>query len=134
MKISEMTNEQAADALVRIAGPLGSLCDDEQITEMIKTYRDMEETPMVKVIGKFLPEIAAVAFKKHRDDILEIVGALTMQTKAAAGKMNFLETIRIIREAFTDETLTGFFTSFRGRANATGTGSAQGSSGTAITE
>ena len=126
MKISEMTNEQAADALVRIATPLGNICEDEQITGMIARFKEMDEMPMLQAVGKFMPEIAAVAFKTHKNDLFEIVGALTMQTKAAAAKMNFLETIKVIREAFSDEDMIGFFTSFKGRNKPTGTESAQG--------
>lgn len=115
MKISEMTNDQAVDTLVRLSVPVSSLCEDEQITDMIKRYQALEETPMINVIGKFLPEIAACAFKKHKNDVMEIVGALTLQSKEKAAKMNFLETMKIIREALNDEDLKGFFTSFKAR-------------------
>lgn len=126
MKISEMTNEQAADALVRIAAPIGNLCDDEQITGMIQEYKAMEETPMIKVIGKFLPQIASVALKTHRDDLFEIVGGLTMQTKEKAAKMKVLETVKVIREALNDEAFTDFFPSSRTPAKETEDESSQG--------
>ena len=113
MKISEMTNEQAADTLVRLSVPLANLCDDEQIKEMIKDYQAMEETPIINIIGKFLPQLVGCALKKHRDDVMEIVGALTFQSKEKAAKKNFLETIRVIREAFDDEDMKSFFTSFK---------------------
>ena len=126
MKISEMNNEQAADALVRIAGPMGSICDDEQITDMIMRYKALEETPMIRVLGKFLPELAAVALKKHRDDLFEIVGALTQKTRAEAAKMNFLETVAVIRDALNDEAFTDFFPSSGKLTKARDTESARG--------
>jgi hypothetical protein len=115
MKISEMDNEQAANALIRIATPLGNICDDEQITGIITRYQEMEETPIIKVIAKFMPEIVSVAFKKHKNDLFEIVGALTLQSADKVSKMNFLQTINVIKDAINDEDMKGFFTSFKGQ-------------------
>jgi hypothetical protein len=126
MKISEMNNEQAIDMLVRISTPLGNICDDEQIADILKRYQELEEMPFINAIGKFLPEIVACAFKKHKDDLFEIIGALTLQKKEKAAKMNFVETLKIIREALNDEDLSDFFTSFKGRMRKNVTESAQG--------
>ena len=126
MKLSEMTNDQAIDTLVRLSVPLGCICDDEQITDMIKRYQSIENIPMINVIGKFLPEIAGCAFKKHKSDVMEIVGALTFQTKEKAGKMKFIETLKVIKEAIADEDLRDFFTSFKDQTKKTGSESAQG--------
>lgn len=126
MKLSEMTNDQAVDTLVRLSAPIANLCDDEQITDMLKQYQEMEETPIINVIGKFLPEITACAFKKHRDDVMEIVGALTLQSKEEAAKMNFLETIKVVKECLNDGDLKDFFTSFKPQTKKTGRKSAQG--------
>ena len=117
MKISEMTNEQAAEALTRLAVPLGNLCEDKQIDTMLKKYQGMKKMPGLQIIGKFLPEVATFALKNHRDDMFEIVGALTMQTKAAAAKMNFVETLKILRESY-DDTLKDFFTSYARQTDA----------------
>lgn len=125
MKISEMTNDQAADTLVRISEPFASLCNDEQISELLEKYKDMEETQVISIIGKFLPEIVACAFKKHRDDVMEIVGALTMQSKEKAAKMKVGDTLKVIREAVNDEDLRGFFTSLKGQTKGTELPSAQ---------
>lgn len=110
MKISEMNNEQAADALARLAVPFGNLCEDKQIDVMLKKYQGMKKMPGLQIIGKFLPEVATFALKNHRDDMFEIVGALTMQTAQQAAKMNFVETLKILRESY-DDTLKDFFTS-----------------------
>lgn len=126
MKISEMTNEQAADLMVRLSAPVGNICDDEKITNMIKEYQATEEMPVVKVIGKFLPQIAACALKDHKNDLFEIVGALTFQTRDKAAKMRFIDTVKVIREAVEDEELVGFFTSFKRQNQKTAGESAQG--------
>ena len=126
MKLSEMNNEQAVDTLVRLAQPVANICDDTQIADILQRYQALEETPIISVIGKFLPEIAAVAFKKHKDDVLEIVGALTFQSRDKAARMNFVETLKIIKECLNDEDLKDFFTSFKPRITGNAPESAQG--------
>ena len=115
MKISEMNNDQAANALVRLSVPFGNMCDDQKIVEMITKYKDISnDTPMIQTVGKLLPEIVAYAFKEHKADLYEIVGALTDQTVDKVAKMNFVKTINILKESY-DDTLKDFFTSSKGR-------------------
>ena len=110
MKISEMNNEQATEAMIRLSVPFGNLCDDEKVVEMINKYRDMKDTPMIQTIGRVLPEIVMYAFKTHKDDLYEIVGALTDQTVEKVAKMNFVKTINVLKESY-DDVLKDFFTS-----------------------
>jgi len=110
MKISEMTNDQAAEALIRLAVPFGSICEDEEAIKMIEKYNDMKNEPVIKTIGTLLPQLVAYMFKTHKNDLYEIVGALTMKSTAAVAKMNFMDTIKTVRESY-DEVLHGFFTS-----------------------
>ena len=126
MKITEMTNEQVADTFVRIAAPVSSICDDEQITEILNRYHEQQDTPILKVVGQYLPEIVTLAFSKHRNDLFEIVGALTLQTKEKAAKMKFIETLKVLKEALRDEDLLDFFQSFRPLTKKNEDGSAQG--------
>ena len=110
MKISEMTNAQAADALIRLSVPFGNICDDEQMVKLIDEAKGMSKLPFVQTIGKLMPKMVAYALKEHRDDMYEIIGALTDQKPEDVAKMNFLETINVFRESY-DEVLKGFFTS-----------------------
>ena len=110
MKISEMNNEQATEAMIRLSVPFGNLCDDEKVVEMINKYRDMKDTPMIQTIGRVLPEIVMYAFKTHKDDLYEMVGALTDQTVEKVAKMNFVKTINVLKESY-DDVLKDFFTS-----------------------
>jgi len=106
-----MNNEQAANAILRLSVPFGNICDDEEMIGLIKKYQDLaKDSPMIKVIGKILPELAMYAFKSHKDDLFEIVGALTNQTQAQVSKMSFVMTIKILRDSY-DEVLKDFFTS-----------------------
>lgn len=110
MKITEMTNDQAAEAMIRLAVPFGNICEDEEALKLIDEYKGMENTPLIKTIGKLLPKVVAYILKTHKADLYEIVGALTFQTAEKVAKMNFAETVKIVKESY-DEVLTSFFTS-----------------------
>ena len=117
MKISEMTNEQAAEAMIRLSVPFGNLCDDKKITEMIEQYKGLKDGPMIHAFGKMLPEIIMYAFKAHREDLYEIVGALTNQSIEEVAKMNFVKTVNVLKESY-DDVIRDFFTSYGARASA----------------
>jgi hypothetical protein len=110
MKISEMTNDQAAEAMIRLAVPFGNICEDEEAVKLIEDYKGMGDKPVLYTIGKMLPQLTAYMFKKHKTDLYEIVGALTFTKVSAVAKMNFIETVNILRDSY-DEVLKGFFTS-----------------------
>lgn len=109
MKISEMTNQQATEAIIRLADPIGNICDDQEIADMLKEFSTMGDVPMVQTVGKMIPRIVTYGFKKHVDDLYEIVGALTMQTREQVEKMNFAETIKAVKDSY-DDVLSSFFT------------------------
>lgn len=113
MKISEMTNEQAAEAIIRLADPIGNLCDDEDIANIFNEVNNLKEVPLVQSIGRMLPKFILYGFKKHLDDLYEIVGALTMQPTSKVAKMNFVETVQVVKDSY-DEVLAGFFTRSKG--------------------
>lgn len=110
MKISEMTNDQAADALIRLAVPFGNLCEDKKVVEMIDAYNKKGNIPVIQSIGKFLPQIVLFLLKDHKDDLYEIVGALTFHTQEQVAELNFVETVNVIKASY-DEVLKSFFTS-----------------------
>lgn len=111
MKISEMTNDQAAEALLRISGPFAAIADDDELMALMDEVQSMQKSGMTvnKATVKMIPKFVAFGVKKHRRDFYEIIGALTGQTEAAVSRMNFLETVRIMQESY-DEVFSGFFT------------------------
>lgn len=111
MKISEMTNDQATNALIRLSVPFGNICDDPETVALIDKYVKAKDAPFIQTIGRILPEITALALKAHKDDLYEIVGTLMDKTVDDVAKMNFLETIKAVRDSY-DEVLHGFFTSY----------------------
>ena len=110
MKISEMTNDQAAEALVRLSAPIGNICDDEDITKISTKYHEMEDIENVRALGRLLPELVAYALKKHKADFYEIIGILIGKTTEEVAKMSFAETLKAVKDSY-DEVLRDFFIS-----------------------
>lgn len=110
MKISEMTNDQAAECMIRLAVPFGHLCDDDGITEIIKKYNEMKGMENIRALGRILPEIMGYALKTHKTDVYDIVGALIGKTPEEVSKMNFAATLKAVKESY-DEVLKDFFIS-----------------------
>lgn len=110
MKISQMNNNQAADALVRIADPMGRICDDEELVDMLDTFSNLKNVGFIAAIGRMLPRIVAYALKKHREDMYEIIGALDGKTSEEVAKMNFVETVKLVKDSY-DDILKDFFIS-----------------------
>ena len=109
MKISEMTNDQATEAIIRIATPISNICDDEAMLEIIDDLGKMGEMNLLTAVGKLLPKIVTCALKTHKNDLYEIIGALQMKSAETVGKMNFAETIKVVKDSY-DDILAGFFT------------------------
>lgn len=109
MKISEMTNDQATEALIRISTPLSNICEDDEMLSLMDDLQAMGDMNLLTAIGRLLPKIVTYALKKHKADVYEIVGALQMVATHEVGNMNFAETIKAFRDSY-DDVLAGFFT------------------------
>ena len=110
MKISEMTNDQATDALIRLSAPFESICNDPDLISALEKLGGMGQEPIIKVVGTIIPDFARVGLKKHRMDLYEIVSALTMTPVSQVGRMNFKDTIKALQESY-DDILRDFFSS-----------------------
>ena len=110
MKISEMTNDQAATALLRISGPASRLCDDDDMMKMLDEIREMKTggVDVFRATAKMIPKFVTYGLAKHKHDLYEIVGALLMEPTGKVGKLNFVETVNTVRDSF-DNVLTSFF-------------------------
>ena len=110
MKISEMNNEQAADALIKLAEPFENICNDEEMLFLMEKVKNVQDQPLLKSIGDILPKFILYALKKHRNDLYAIIGALTMKPVSEVAKMNFKETVNTVKESY-DDIIRDFFTS-----------------------
>lgn len=114
MKISEMTNDMASEAILRIATPISNIFDDEASKPLLDAMTKLGDG---NGLTTFLPKFVAFCLKDHKGDLYEIIGALTLKPTTAVGKMNFVQTIKELRDSI-DEDFIGFFKS-SGNATAT---------------
>ena len=105
-----MTNDQAAEVMIRLADPVGAICDDEEAVQMIEDYKKRYRMPLFYAVGKMIPTLVGYLLKKHKAELYEIISILSGEKKADVGNMNFAETVKILRDSY-DETLSVFFRS-----------------------
>jgi len=110
MKLSEMTNDQAAEALIELSIPVGNICDSEDFTAIVDEYKAIKDIPVIQAIGRMLPKILALLLRTHKNDVYQIIGILNDCPAGKVAKMNFGETVRLVRSSY-DGVLHGFFTS-----------------------
>ena len=109
MTFREMDNDKASEAMVRISAALSFICEDEEVIKMLNDINDEENMTMLVGVTKYMPKLTALAFRRHKDDLYEIVGALSQKDKKQVGKMNFIETVKLLQENW--DVLMDFFPS-----------------------
>lgn len=118
MKISQMTADQAANALMRITAPLSNLIDDEEVGELITEFANSKDKAPLKIISSLLPKVVPLALRKHRADLYEIIGVLAQKPSSEVGKMTVKEIVDTFRESM-DQDLIDFFKSSGRRSGKT---------------
>lgn len=121
MNINAMSNDQAMDAMVRISSVLSFILEDKEIRDLMNDLGGDKGKDMTLLDGvtKYLPRITMIAAKKHRESLYEIVGALEQKDAKTVGKMNFMKTLTVIQENWSE--LKSFFQSFVSSGEMTGT-------------
>ena len=109
MKISEMTNDMAAQALIRLSEPISNICDDDDMLKLLDEVQGMKDEIAIRAIAKLIPKFVAFGIVKHKKDLYEIVGALMMEPTSKVGGMNFVQTIQALEDSY-DDVLASFFT------------------------
>ena len=109
MNINEMDLDQASDAMLRISNVIGFVLEDKEVTDLLDEIGQSDSESIMAWIPKYLPKIAQIVLRKHRDSMYEIISALSGESKQQVGKMNFGQVVALLRENW--ETLTGFFPS-----------------------
>lgn len=121
MKLSEMTNAQAAEAMIRLSGPFAEICDDEDAVKIVDEYKVRYNKPRFYLLGQLLPQLVSHVLVKHRAALYEIISVLTEQPVGKIDQMNFGETVQILRDSY-DDMLASFFTSSGGARKTAGKG------------
>lgn len=108
MKISQMTTDQAADVMVRIAEPVANIMHDESVLEMLQKMMSADTNNPVKFIADNLGAITAALLKARREDVYEIVAALSGKTAEEVAGQKITQTIKDIKDSWDGE-LVDFF-------------------------
>lgn len=108
MKLSEMSNEQATNFLIQTSQPIANIMEDDAVVALFEQVKNIKGLSLSKVIAKLLPQVVAVSLKSHKEDVFEIVGAFAEKTSKEVAKMNFLETLNILKESV-DKDFLDFF-------------------------
>lgn len=111
MKLSQLTTDQTADALVTIAPEIETLLSDDALVEMCTNIK----TPSGKVSGVFgaaqTIKILGYLLKEHRIATYRIVAAINQTSPEKIGNQMMMETIKQALELIFDQELMSFFTS-----------------------
>ena len=114
MKMSQMTNDQITELIIRITPAVSNIMDDEEMQPLLDKVAGSREMPLAKLIPSLLPPVVTFALRKHKADLYEIVGAFSGKSVKEVGKMNILDTMNIIKDSI-DKDFTDFFRSFGGQ-------------------
>ena len=111
MKISQMTNDQACDAIIRLTPAVANIADEPKLDPILKELGEKKEgVSVLHLVSNMLPKIVPLLLKDHKADLYEIISVLSDKTKAEVGKMRIVDTISVLRDSI-DEDLIGFFKS-----------------------
>ena len=115
MKLSEMNTRQMADALCKLAEPIGNMVADKHFTDAFASAlkRDQEGTigeQIAHAAKAVLPQILGT----HFDDLIAIAAALTGKTAEQVAAQRGTETIQDLMGCFDKELVDFFKSSARG--------------------
>ncbi len=115
MRLSDMTTDQLADALLNMAEPLANIGQDDAVIEGLKRVGDSVKagTPTLKIVGDFAATVVPIALRDHRTDIYAIVAYMQGKSIDDISSQNGLQTIKDIRSII-DNDLVDFFMSALG--------------------
>ena len=120
MKLSEMTTNQAADALVRIAEPAAEMINDEKVFEAVKKGGKLytKHAAMKDVAAYVMRDIVPLLLKDHRAALYTVLSIMTGKTVKQIGTQLVTETYADIKNSV-DKDLLSFF-SFSTEATSSG--------------
>lgn len=117
MTLSQMSNDQATEAMVRISSAFGFICEDEDVVALLGELKENQNENLITAVPKYLPRFTMLAFRRHKDSLYEIVSAISGVDKKDVGAMNFKATVNVIAENWDD--LRAFFPSSTSRTSMT---------------
>ncbi len=119
MKLSQLTTDQALDALCRLAPQISNIMEDKAVLDAISAImpdktKDDEEQDKTGTGFKFmagLGKVVPVLLKDHQEDVYCILSVLNSKEPQEIAAQSLMETMAQIRETFTDREFMAFFKS-----------------------
>ena len=112
MKLSEMSTEQLADALMVITPEIQPiLLDAGLMAELRKSTKDKGKA--LEVGLQKVAYLIPVILGKYRENVFRIMGVLSGKTPEEIAAQNLLITIKQAQELFQDKELLDFFSSLK---------------------
>lgn len=113
MKLSEMPTERAMDVLCELTPYINSILTDEELLEKIRENvkpKDVNNRGEMLALGASkINKIVPIIFKKRKEDVFGILGALNGKTVEEIGKQSILITAKQIMEIINDKDLIALF-------------------------
>ncbi len=110
MRLSEMTTDQACEAIVELTVPVANIVDDPALEPMLKDFAGRKGQNGLKIISAMIPKVVPLMLKDHRKDVYTILSVMSGEPTEKIGNQKITETIRMVQECV-DEDLIRFFRS-----------------------
>ena len=104
------SNEKNAELLLRVAEPALRIADDEKMHEAIEGLKSLKtKSDFLQTMGllRFVP----IILKGHKEDLYQIVAALTDKTVKEVSEQSTRETIKVVQRFLKDDDIASFFSS-----------------------
>lgn len=115
MKLSELSTDQALDALCELTPYISNITSDEELVKTLGKVIEFDENQ--NMYGRFAlltgraGELAPLLLKTHRADVYGILSVVNQRSAADIAAQKITVTIQQIREVFQDEDMLHFFKS-----------------------
>lgn len=111
MKLSEMDTRQMAEAMCKLAEPVGNLMSDKPFTERIASaLAKSGEKTVGEQLSTAIKTVLPSLLNDHLEDVIAVASALTGKSAEKIAKQRGVETILDLRDCF-DKELLDFFKS-----------------------
>ena len=112
---SELSTDEALEAVLQIAQPITHLIDDEALVKEMQKAMPKGETTRIAMQRFGLAKIVKllnIALKQHREDVYAILAPFNGLTVEEIGKQNFLITCKQAADLLNDKGFVDFFKSY----------------------
>lgn len=119
MKLSDLSTDQALDALCEMTPYISNIVSDEAVVNAVG--RMIDNNQPLNLIGKSLliadrmTEVVPLLIKAHRPDVYGVLSVVNGKSVKQIAAQPLLDTMKQAVELFQDEELLAFFKSFAQR-------------------